>query len=127
MSGGTPSESVPLGIHRIGGSAVENLRLKPAELQLSPPGISVIRAASPAEAAAQMREAYPDATRLHEEAKTVASSSVELIRRAGFDVVTARSRRLPGHCRIIHPQGAEGCTDENLARLAAVFTTTTGH
>jgi hypothetical protein len=36
-------------IHRIGGGAVENLRLKPKEATLEKPGISVLKAASPQE------------------------------------------------------------------------------
>lgn len=74
-----------------------------------------------------MRAAYPDATGLHEVAKTVGSSTIEAIRSAGFDVMVSPSRRLPNHHRLIHPQGEAGFSDENLERLAAAFTNTTGH
>lgn len=37
----------PGDIHRIGGGTVENLRLKPAEAVLEPPGISVLKAPTP--------------------------------------------------------------------------------
>lgn len=121
-SGGTSG-----GIHRIGGASVENLRLKSKEAKLSPPGISVLKAPTPAEAAAEMRAAYPDATGLHEAAKTVGSSTTEAIRGAGFDVIPAPSKWLPNHHRIIHPDGLAGFTDEQLARLAEVFTNTTGN
>lgn len=114
-------------IHRIGGARVENLRLKPKEAKLNPPGISVLKAPTPGEAAAEVRAAYPDATGLHEAAKTVGSSSTEAIRSAGFDVVATPSRRLPNHHRITHPEGVGGFTDENLTRLAEVFTNTTGN
>jgi hypothetical protein len=52
-------------MHRIGGSNVENLRLKSPETMLDPPGISLLQAPSPGEAARQMREAFPAATALH--------------------------------------------------------------
>ena len=111
-------------IHRIGGASIENLRLKTQEAALDPPGISVLRATSAAEAARQMRAAYPKAARLHEAAKVVGSSSADLIRSAGFDVTPMPSRHLPTHHRIIHPAGSAGFTDENLARLAAAFVNT---
>jgi hypothetical protein len=114
-------------IHRIGGASVENLRLKPKEAKLNPPGISVLRTPTPGEAAAEVRAAYPDATGLHEAAKTVGSSTIEAIRSAGFDVVPTPSKRLPSHYRLIHADGAAGFTDENLERLAQVFTNTTGN
>jgi hypothetical protein len=72
-----------------------------------------------------MRAAYPDATGLHEAAKTVGSSTTEAIRSAGFDVIPNRTKRLPNHHRIVHPEGASGFTDENLARLSEAFKTTT--
>jgi hypothetical protein len=74
-----------------------------------------------------MRAAFPRARALHRAAKTVGSSSEELIRSAGFDVIPAPSATLPNHHRIIHPDGAAGFNDENLARLAEVFENTTGH
>jgi hypothetical protein len=120
--GGKPGD-----IHRIGGGTVENLRLKPAEAALHPPGISVLKAPTPGEAAEQIRAAFPKAAGLHEAAKTVGTSSEELIRSAGFDIIANPTRRLPNHQRIIHPDGVGGFTDENLAKLAEVFTNTTGH
>jgi hypothetical protein len=117
----------PRDIHRIGGASIENLRLKPKEATLNPPGISVLKSPTPGEAAAEMRAAYPDATGLHEAAKTVGSSTTEAIRSAGFDVIAASSRRLPNHHRLIHPEGVAGFTDENLTRLAEAFVNTTGH
>lgn len=114
-------------IHRIGGATVDTLRLKPKEAKLTPPGISVLKAPSPGAAAADMRAAYPDATGLHEAAKTVGSSTTEAIRKAGFDVIPTPSKRLPNHHRIVHPDGAAGFTDENLKRLAEAFTNTTGN
>ncbi len=114
-------------IHRIGGASIENLRLKPKEATLNPPGISVLKTPTPADAAAEMRAAYPDATGLHEAAKTIGSSTSEAIRSVGFDVIPKQSKRLPNHYRLIHPDGTGGFIDENLARLAEVFTNTTGH
>lgn len=125
-------ETVPVGagsgdIHRVGGASVENLRLKPKEATLHPPGISVLKSPTPGQAAAEMRAAYPDASGLQEATRTVGSSTPEAIRNAGFDVIPVPSRRLPNHHRLIHPDGVAGFTDENLKRLAAVFTNTTGH
>jgi hypothetical protein len=114
-------------IHRIGGGNVENLRLKPREAALAVPGISVIQCDTPAEAAAQMRSAFPRATALHAAASTVGSTSAELIRAAGFDIIHVPSATLPNHYRIVHPDGAAGFTDETLARLAEAFEDTTGH
>jgi hypothetical protein len=114
-------------IHRIGGGSVENLRLKPAEVGLVPPGISVLKCPTPDEAASQLRKTFPKAVQLHEDANTVGSTTEALIRSAGFDIIPNPTRKLPNHYRIIHPDGAAGFTDENLARLADAFTTTTGH
>jgi hypothetical protein len=114
-------------IHRIGGGAVDNLRLKPRELMLNPPGISVLKSPRPGEAARQMRVAFPQARALHQAAATVGSTTEELIRGAGFDIIYVPSVTLPNHYRIIHPDGAAGFNDLNLARLSQVFTVTTGH
>src|SRR3954469_15705779 len=102
-------------IHRIGGAGVECLRLRAEEMKLDPPGISVLKADSPASAAAQMRNAYPKSLRLDESARVVASTTAEMIRSAGFDVIAKPSKRLPTHHRIIHPDGIAGFSDENLA------------
>lgn len=114
-------------IHRIGGASIENLRLRPHEAALQPPGISVLKASTPGDAAQEMRTAYPRSTNLHEAAKIIGSTTEALIRDSGFDVFATPSRRLATHQRIIHPDGAAGFTDENLARLAAVFVNTEGH
>lgn len=114
-------------VHRIGGASVPNLRLKPAERKLNPPGISVLRADTPGKAAAEMREAYPEATGLHETARAIGSATLAAVREAGFEVLPNRTRRLPNHHRLVHPAGEAGFSDENLARLTAAFTNTTGH
>jgi hypothetical protein len=114
-------------IHRIGGGSVENLRLKPKEAKLDPPGISVLKASSPAEAARQIKEAFPDAEELHTLARVVGSTTVEKIRRAGFDIMPNPTRRLPNHHRLIHPDGADGFRDENLKELSGAFTDTQEH
>jgi len=114
-------------MHRIGGSSVENLRLKPREATLNPPGISLLHATSPGEAARQMREAFPAADGLHEAAQVIGSTTVDKIRSAGFDVIPNPTKKLPNHYRLIHPDGVAGFNDENLARLSAVFMETSGH
>jgi hypothetical protein len=116
-----------LDIHRIGGASVENLRLKPTDAVLKPPGISVLRAPTPGEAAAAIRAAYPDATGLQSAAGTVGSTTTEAIRGADFDVIPTPSKRLPNHHRIVHRDGVVGFSEENLARLAEAFTNSTGH
>jgi len=114
-------------MHRIGGSSVENLRLKPREATLNPAGISVLHAPSPDEAARQIREAFPTADGLHEVAQVIGSTTVEKIRSAGFDVIPNPTKRLPNHYWLTHPEGVGGFNDVNLARLSAVFTETAGH
>jgi hypothetical protein len=114
-------------IHRIGGGSVENLRLKPREAKLNPPGISVLQAPSPGGAARQMREEFPDAEQLHEAAREVGSTTADKIRSAGFGLHPNPTRKLPNHYRIVHRDGAAGFVEENLRRLSAVFTNTSGH
>jgi hypothetical protein len=114
-------------LHRIGGGTVENLRLNSREATLSPPGISLLQASSPGEAARQVREAFPAADRLHEAARVVGSTTVDRIRGAGFDVIPDPTRKLPNHYRLVHPEGIRGFNDENLARLSAIFTDTAGY
>ena len=114
-------------MHRIGGSSVENLRLKPREATLNPPGISLLHAPSPGEAARQIREAFPAADGLHEAAQVIGSTTVDNIRGVGFDVIPNPTKKLPNHYRLIHPDGVAGFSDENLARLSAVFMETSGY
>lgn len=114
-------------IHRIGGGTVENLRLKPAEEKLTPPGISVLKFDTPGEAATAVRAAFPKAQGLHEAAKTVGSTTEESIRDAGFALIPDQTNRFPMHHRIVHPDGVSGFDDANLAKLAKVFVNTTGH
>lgn len=111
-------------IHRIGGGSVENLRLKPQEAQLNPPGISVLKAPIPSEAADQIRAAFPRAVDLHEAAKIVGTTTAEKIRAAGFDLLPYPTRKLPNHHRLIQPDGAAGFSDENLQKLSETFTDT---
>src|SRR5438552_2929921 len=66
-------------IHRIGGGNVANLRLKPAEKGLAPPGISVLRAMTPGAAASQIRASFPNATALHALSRIIGSTSEELV------------------------------------------------
>ena len=114
-------------MHRIGGSRVDNFRLKPREATLNPPGISLLRAPSPGEATRQIREAFPAADVLHEAAQIIGSTTVDHIRQAGFDVLPNPTKKLPNHYRLIHPDGVAGFNEVNLARLSAVFTETSGH
>lgn len=124
---GLNPSSGPGDIHRIGGASIENLRLKPREAALDVPGISVIKAPTPGEAAGEMRTGLPWAKALHGQADTIGSTTAERIREAGFDIIPARTAALPNHHRIIHPEGAAGFSDANLARLSEAFVNTTGH
>jgi len=106
---------------------VENLRLKPREATLDDPGISVIKAPTPDAAAQELRSGLPKAGNLQKQAGTIGTASEEAIRGVGFDVIPTPSLALPNHHRIIHPEGADGFNDANLARLAEVFVNTMGH
>jgi hypothetical protein len=86
-----------------------------------------LHAPSPREAARQIREAFPAADELHAAAQVIGSTTSEKIRSAGFDVIPNPTKRLPNHYRLIHPDGVAGFNDENLVRLLAVFTETSGH
>ena len=106
---------------------MEHLRLKPREATLDPPGISLLRAPAPDEAVGQMRAAFPAANALQAAAQVVASTTVDEIRQAGFDVLPNPTRKWPQHYRLVHPDGVAGFTDVNLLRLSAVFSETSGH
>ena len=118
--------SVPDGIpiHRIGGGSVANLSLKPSEKALIPPGISTLQGGTPDEAAEAMRQQFP---RMAPRGKTtVGTTTAEQIRQAGFDVIMNPTPRFPQHARLIHPDGTDGFTQENLERLAECFEDHTG-
>lgn len=114
-------------VHRIGGGSVDNLDLKPPECKLKPPGISVLLGGTPGEAAAQIREAFPDAPSLHAAARIVASATLEAIRRTGFEIVEKATRHLPNHARLTHPDGVAGFSEENRLRLSNAFQNTEVH
>ncbi|MGH8066613.1 MAG: hypothetical protein ACRERE_15510 [Candidatus Entotheonellia bacterium] len=104
-----------------------NLRLKPREAALNPPGISLLRASSPGDVARQIQEAFPTADALHDAAQVIGSTTVDNIRQVGFNVLPNPTKKLPNHYRLIHPDGVAGFNDANLVRLSAVFTETSGH
>ncbi len=114
-------------IHRLGGGSLENLRLKPVEMNLDPPGISVLKAPSARKAVMQMWEVFPKADLLHEKARVVGTTSIERIRSVGFEVIPKPTRKLPNHYRIIHPQDVAGFNDANLMKLSEVFVNTSDH
>ncbi|MGP0062911.1 MAG: hypothetical protein ACLQGP_04815 [Isosphaeraceae bacterium] len=114
-------------LHRIGGGSLENLRIKPQEARMNPPGISLLKSPTPSEAANLMRRAFPEASGLCQAAKIVGSASIEGIRSAGFQGIPNPTKKLPNHHRLIHPSGVSGFTDENLKRLSEAFTDTGGN
>jgi hypothetical protein len=109
-------------VHRLGGGGVENLQLKPREATLNPPGISVLLGGSPDQARWQVRRAFPNAARLLEAARTIGTTTVAAIRRAGFDVISDPTRHFPNHARIVHWNAAGGFSDANLRELSRAFT-----
>lgn len=115
----TRSDGKPL--YRIGGGSIENLRLKPMERDLVPPGVSVLLGGSPEAAARALRGAFPHATQLREASNIVGASTVELVRQAGFDVIPDPTKKLPNHGRLIHQRGIAGFVDANLQKLSRVF------
>jgi len=108
-------------IHRIGGGGVGNLRLKEKEESLDPPGISVFLGGMPDEAAEQIRQTFPQATRLLLAAERVGSATVEAIRQAGFDVIVDPTRHFANHARLIHKDGVNGFTETRLQALSQAF------
>ena len=114
-------------IHRVGGGRVENLRLKPREALLDPPGISVLKAVSADAVARQMRQAFPDAEALHVAVRVIGSTTADRIRNAGFDLIPNPTKRLPNHFRLVHPDGVTGFNGENLRRLSGAFIDSEGH
>jgi len=83
-----------------------------------------VRAPSAKEAIREFFGAFPKARRLRVAAKVVGSTSATKIQVAGFDVISVPSLNLPTHCRLIHPQGIDGFSEDNLRKLAAAFVDT---
>jgi len=111
-------------IHRIGGGGAANLLPKPVERMLVPPGISTLQRGTPTEAAEAMRQRY---RRMAPHGQTVVGTTTAgRIREAGFDVIMDPTARFPQHARLIHPDGLDGFTQENLDRLAQCFEDHTG-
>ena len=108
-------------VHRVGGGYVTNLSLSRLDAELTPPGISVLLGGSPQAAAAQMRRAFPRSRKWREAGNTVGTTTAAEIREAGFEIAPDPTTRFPNHARLIHPRGAAGFIDANLAVLADVF------
>ena len=109
-------------VYRLGGGTLENLRLKPKEMTLTPPGISVFLGGSPEETVKRVRDTFPNATRLLEAASTVGTATVAGIRQAGFDVISDATRHFPNHARLVHSEGVSGFCEANLRQLVQAFT-----
>ena len=112
--------------HRIGGAYPANLELKPHEIRLNPPGISVLIGGTPQQAADDWRAVFskpgPSA-----KASTIGSAEMQKIRDLGFDVVHMPTPNFPNHGRLIHPtEGAAGFNPVGLQALSQAFTETTG-
>ncbi len=127
MAVGSPAEITPeTVVHRVGGGSVANLRLSPIDQKQSPPGISVLLGGTPPEAAAQMRQAFPQSRKWQVASQTVGTTTAAAVRQAGFELVPDPTSRFPNHARLIHPEGITGFSDENLKTLAQTFQDTTG-
>jgi len=113
-------------VHRIDGGNLENLRFSSLEGKLTPPGISVLLGGTPQEAAAQMRQAFPQSRKWSRTAHTIGTTTAAALRQAGFEIVPNPTTRFPNHARLIHPNGVAGFTDANLERLAQTFQNTRG-
>jgi len=57
---------------------------------------------------------------------TVGSTTAVRIREAGLDVIMNPTPRFPQHARLVHPDGVDGFSLENLERLARCFENETG-
>ena len=113
--------------HRIGGGGPNNLRMRPAEEKLNPPGISIMIGGTPELAAADFRRVFGPHSALGKKARTIGTANIDAIRDAGFDVVEDPSSNFQNHGRRIHPaDGVDGFNDENLRRLSKAFTNQTG-
>jgi len=115
-------------VHRIGGSAPGNLLPKPRELRLAPAGISVLQGPTARSAADLVAHRAPAHwTGLHEASDTMGTATAAQIREAGFDVVQDTTELWgTAHARLIHPDGANGWTADNIARLSSAFSDTSG-
>jgi hypothetical protein len=128
MALGSPQDISPETlVHRVGGGGLANLRLSELDRQEIPPGISVLLGGTPAEAAEQMRQAFPRSRKWQAMAGTVGSTTAAALRQAGFDVAPDPTTRFPNHARVIHPDGIGGFVDENLTRLVQAFHDTLGY
>ena len=56
----------------------------------------------------------------------VGTTTAGRIRETGFDVIMSPTTRFPRHARLIHPNGTDGFTPDNLERLAQAFEDHTG-
>ena len=110
-------------VHRVGGAGLANLRLKPVEERLQPPGFSLQVGGTPCEAADRIRAVYRT-SRKWAAPMDVGTTTVGAIRAAGFDAIADPTASFPFHARLIHPLGVSGFTDADLIRLAAVFSAT---
>jgi hypothetical protein len=113
-------------VHRVGGGDVANLRLSPLDQQEVPPGISVLPGGTPAEAADQMRRAFPKSRKWCDGARVVGTTTAAAIRQAGFDVLPDPTGKFPNHARLVHADGLAGFTDERLEPLSRALSNTTG-
>lgn len=127
MALGKPEDVAPeTAVHRVGGGSVANLRLSPLDQRETPPGISVLLGGTPQEAAAQMRQAFPNSRKWRASGHTVGTAIAAAVRRVGFEIVPDPTSRFANHARLIHPQGVAGFTDIHLGALAQIFKDTIG-
>jgi hypothetical protein len=87
----------------------------------------MILADTPEDAARVFRKSFPELLDMVEACHTIGSTTEELIKSVGFDIIHKPSRKLSMHYRLIHPDGTAGFMDKNLAKLAAVFSNSFGH
>jgi hypothetical protein len=113
--------------HRIGGGEANNLKLKPAEMNLDPPGISVLIGGSPHQAASDFRRVFGRNSSLGKKAATIGTAMIATIRAVGFDVIADPTTNFPNYGRLVHPtKGVASFDDASLNALSQEFHETTG-
>jgi RHS repeat-associated protein len=115
-----PERSHRLYLHRMGGGQANNLKLRNAEKKLDPPGISLLLAETPEQAAAQVRAAFDPTSKIVLDSHIVGSTTLEAIQATGFDAVPD-PRYFRNHWRLIHPNGIGGFSLENRQTLSKAF------
>ena len=110
-------------VHRIGGGRVEDLIPNALDRAAVPPGLSVLLYEGAEDASRRMLREFGESKKWKRKGRIVATTTAAGITAAGFTVIEFPTHTLPNHGRIIHSDGIEGFTEENLRRLSEAFIT----